>query len=347
MCARDDVAEEAELFCAVGDGVVEEAAHVVAGVVLEAGRDEGVVGDAGGEAGGELGEDAAGVGEEDAEGGVAVEDACEDEARDGGGGLEGKAEGEGEDVSVVLRTERGCADAVVGVEEHDEAGVCERGPERLEPGVVETAADASGADDDALEVGEGCDVGDRLEQARGGDVVAEGQEAERVEALERGNLGCCAADGVEVCVEVVREGVRVCRREEVEPRVGWAVERSAIDRRVFSVTARSPEEGDVYAMAVHELEFLVHVPVLRAHRPPRERLVLEDDEALLRGPVRGRALEDAGHVLARTEDVGVAGKVDMRVDVDEQPLRRRRRRRRHDRCAKSLSGSGILGTPAT
>jgi len=224
VCARDDVADEAELFWAVGDGVVEEATDVVAGVVLEAGGDEGVVGDAGGDAGGELGEDAACVCEEDAEGGVAVEDACEDEAGDGCGGLEGKAEGEGEDVSVVDWTERGCADAVVGVEEDDEACVCEGSPDGLEPLVVETCADAPCADDDALEVGEGGDVGDGLEQARGFDVVAEGEEAERVEALD-GNVGCCAAEGVEVCVEVVRERVRVCRREEVEPGVGWAVDR--------------------------------------------------------------------------------------------------------------------------
>lgn len=82
VCIRsgDDVADEAEFFGAVGDGVEVEAAEVVARVVVEVGGGDGVVGDAGGEAGGELGEGAAGVGEEEAEGRVTVEYAGEYEA---------------------------------------------------------------------------------------------------------------------------------------------------------------------------------------------------------------------------------------------------------------------------
>ena len=47
----------------------------------------------------EEGEGAAGVGEEDLESGVPVEDPGEVGARDGDGGFEGEAEGEGEDVA--------------------------------------------------------------------------------------------------------------------------------------------------------------------------------------------------------------------------------------------------------
>lgn len=196
----------------------------------EAGCDSGdgvrVVRDAGGEAGGELGEDAAGVGEEDAEGGVAVECAGEDEAGYCGGGFEGEAEREGEDVAVVFGAERRGADAVVRVEEDEEVRRGEGGPDGFEPLVVEADAEASGAHDDAFEVGEGGDLGDGFEEEGRGDVVAEREEAEGVEALERrvgGDFGGGAAEGVEVCVEVFREGVGVGGGEEVEPGVRWAV----------------------------------------------------------------------------------------------------------------------------
>ena len=81
--APDGVGDERELCGPVGDGVEVEPAEVPARVVPQTRGDGGVVRDAGREARGELREGAACVGEEDAEARVAVEDAREDEARDG------------------------------------------------------------------------------------------------------------------------------------------------------------------------------------------------------------------------------------------------------------------------
>lgn len=77
---RDDLADEAELFGPVGDGVEVELAEVVTSVVFETVGNDGIVVYAGCETGGESRESSAGVGEEHDEGRILVECAGEDEA---------------------------------------------------------------------------------------------------------------------------------------------------------------------------------------------------------------------------------------------------------------------------
>lgn len=244
--APDDVADERELLGAVRDGVEVEPAEVEARVVLQARGDDGVVGDAGREARGQLRERAPGVCEEDAQAGVAVEDAGEDEARDGlqrqrfettgvrgaggcthDGGLEREAEREREDVPVVLGAPLLAVHAVVRVEEHDEAGVLECGPHGLERVVVEAVPEAARAHDDALEMREGGDVVHGVEQGRGGDLWDEREEAEAVELLERAPCegGRRGAVRLEVVVELVGELMCGGGGQEVEPWVRRAAGR--------------------------------------------------------------------------------------------------------------------------
>ena len=73
---------------------------------------------------------AARVCEEDLQRGVAVEDAGEVGARDGDGGFEREAEGEGEDVAgagdVGGAAEGGVGEAVMGMEKNKCLGLCQR-----------------------------------------------------------------------------------------------------------------------------------------------------------------------------------------------------------------------------
>ena len=154
-------------------------------------------------------------------------------------GFEGEAEGEREDVAVLLFAPRVLVHAVVRVDEDDETSLLERSPYRLEGVVVEALADTARAHDDALEVREGGDLLHCRDEGLGGRPRDEREEAEAVEPLEAlllGEGGPGRAVRLEVVVELACERVGGRGGEEVEPWIRGAA---------YSITLGSPALLDV------------------------------------------------------------------------------------------------------
>ena len=102
-----------------------------------------------------------------------------------------KPERERKDVPIIhLLSERGGADTVVRMEEHDEARFCERSPDGLEPRIIEAFPESAGAHDDTLEVWKGCNLLHGGKEEGGIGVCGEGEETEGVESLERLAVVC-------------------------------------------------------------------------------------------------------------------------------------------------------------
>lgn len=93
---------------------------------------------------------------------IAVEDTAEPHACECDCGFHGKAEAEGEDVAVFggAGAVNGGWETVVGVEEDEEGVGFEGCPDGIESWVIETGAEACGAEDYAFDVGEGFEAGD-------------------------------------------------------------------------------------------------------------------------------------------------------------------------------------------
>ncbi len=91
---------------------------------------------------GEKGHGAAGVGDEDLEARMAVEDAGEEHAREGDGDFHGEAEGEWEHVTVFVGSWAvdGGWEAVMRMEEDEGLSLFECCPYRVEVGIIETIA---------------------------------------------------------------------------------------------------------------------------------------------------------------------------------------------------------------
>lgn len=111
----------------------------------------------------------------------------------------------------------------------------------------------------------------------------------------------------------------------------------------FQKDAYLPDHGYVYVMLVHELEFLLPVPVLRkniekecegesgsthlgSYRTSTQGLALKDAQPFLFHARITSACEDTWEVGARTEERSISRQIDVSVDVDEQPPRSHRRR---------------------
>ena len=116
--------------------------------------------------------------------GMPVEDAGQPHAREGDARFKREAQSEREHVAVVAGagTVDGAREAVVRVEEDEERGRREGGPDGFEEGVVEAArGQAGGAEDDAADVCEGgrqaVDLGDDVGGGRGEREGGEGVES--------------------------------------------------------------------------------------------------------------------------------------------------------------------------
>ena len=92
---------------------------------------------------------------------IPIEDTAEPHAGECDCGFHGKAKAEGEDMAVFggPGTVKGRWEAVVWVQEDEEGVGFERCPDGIEGWVVETGAEAGGAEDYAFDVGEGLEAG--------------------------------------------------------------------------------------------------------------------------------------------------------------------------------------------
>jgi hypothetical protein len=137
------------------------------------------------------------------------------------------------ELTVVAFSPCPAVNAVVRVQEHDEACTGERLPDGLQGLIIEALAEACRAHDDATKVRESGDLLNSRDQRGRGGLRHQRKEAEAVEALELGRCGSeqrsCRAVMLEVLVQLLGKRLRGVCRKEVEP---WV-------RRAAGVRTRS------------------------------------------------------------------------------------------------------------